>query len=64
MIVSGWVLWHIISYLMSNPIYSKILKINDLVWFDLVLWHIKHCKLFNIKFYLLIYIEYIWFGLV
>ena len=22
---------------------------NDQVWFDLVLWHIKHCKLFNAK---------------
>ena len=30
----------------------------------LVLWHINHCRLFNAKSSLYIYIKYIWFGLV
>ena len=30
---------------------------ETLVWFDLVLWHIKHCRLFNAK-------SSLWFGLV
>ena len=30
----------------------------------LVLWHINHCRLFNAKFSLYIYIKYIGFGLV
>ena len=30
----------------------------------LFLWHINHCKLFNAKSSLYIYIKYIWFGLV
>ena len=34
------------------------------VWFDLVLWHINHCILFNAKSSLYIYIKYIWYGLV
>ena len=29
-----------------------------------VLWHINHCRLFNAKSSLYIYIKYIWFGLV
>ena len=29
-----------------------------------VLWHINHCRLFNTKSSLYIYIKYIWFGLV
>ena len=37
---------------------------SGLVWFDLILWHINHCWLFKVKFYLYIYIRYIWFGLV
>ena len=35
-----------------------------MIWFGLVLWHIKHCRLFNAKSFLYIYIKYIWFGLV
>ena len=35
-----------------------------LVWFSLVLWHINHCRLFNAKSSLYIYIKYIGFGLV
>ena len=31
---------------------------------DEVLWHINHCRLFNAKSSLYIYIKYIWFGLV
>ena len=39
------------------------------VWFGWVglgwvLWHINHCRLFNAKSSLYIYIKYIWFGLV
>ena len=30
----------------------------------LVLWHINHCRLFNARSSLYIYIRYIWFGLV
>ena len=33
-------------------------------WFHWVLWHINHCKLFNAKSSLHIYIKYIRFGLV
>ena len=49
------------GYLMPNPLYTYIL---DMIWFGWVLWHINHCRLFNAKFYLCIYIRYIWFGLV
>ena len=33
-----------------------------MVWFGLVLWDINHCRLFNTKSPLYIYIKYIWFG--
>ena len=42
----------------------ELWKIFGLVWFGLVLWHINHCRLFNAKYSLYIYIKYIWFGLV
>ena len=36
-----------------------------MIWFDLVLWYINHCRLFNAKSYLYICIKYmIWFDLV
>ena len=35
-----------------------------MIWFGWVLWHINHCRLFNDKSSLYIYIKYIWFGLV
>ena len=35
-----------------------------MIWFGLVLWYINHCRLFNAKSCLYIYIKYIWFGLV
>ena len=35
-----------------------------MIWFDWVLWHINHCRLFNVKSSLYIYIKYIGFGLV
>ena len=54
----------IVGYLMPNPLYTYIFNIYDLVWFGLVLWHINHCRLFNAKSSLYIYIEYIGFGLV
>ena len=65
---------------MSNPVYTYILDIYNLVWpgfmayqlfillymiwFDLVLRHINHCWLFNAKSCLYRYINYIRFGLV
>ena len=52
----------IISYLMPNPLYTYILDIYDLFW--LGSRHISHCRLFNAKSSLFIYIKYIWFGLV
>ena len=50
------------GHLMPNPLCTYILNIQDLVWFGLVLWHINHCRLFNAKSSLYIYIEYIRFG--
>ena len=52
----------IVGYLMLNPRYTYILNIYGLVGW--VLWHINHCRLFNAKSSLYIYIKYIWFGLV
>ena len=52
----------IVGYLMPNPLYTCILNIYDLV--GLVLWHINHCRLFNAKSSLYMYIKFIWFGLV
>ena len=66
-----WFLWDgfygistIVGYLMPSLLYSCILNIYDLVGLGWVLWHINHCRLFNAKFSLYKYIEYIWFGLV
>ena len=33
-----------------------------MIWFGCVLWHINHCRLFNAKSSLYIYIKYIGFG--
>ena len=49
---------------MPNPVYIYILNVRDLVWFGLVLWDIKHCRLFNAKSYLYIHIKCLRFGLV
>ena len=57
--VSFYGLSTIIGYLMPNFLYTYTLNIHGLVWFDFI----NHCKLFNAKFSLFIYIEYI-FGLV
>ena len=54
----------IICYSRPNPLYTYILDIYDLVWFGWLLWHINHCRLFNAKSSLYIYIKYVWFGLV
>ena len=35
-----------------------------MIWFGWVSWHINHCRLFNAKSFLYIYIKYIGFGLV
>ena len=54
----------IVGYLMPNSLYTYILNVYSLVWLGWVLWHISYCRLFNAKFFLYIYIKYIWFGLV
>ena len=54
----------IVGYLMPNPLYTYILNIYDLVGLGWVLWHINHCRLFNAKSFLYIYIRDIWFGLI
>ena len=41
--------------------FSVGLVLFGLAWFSLVLWDIKHCRLFNAKYSLYIYIKYIWF---
>ena len=33
-----------------------------MIWLGWVLWHINHCRLFNAKYSLYIYIKYIRFG--
>ena len=33
-----------------------------MIWFGCFLWHINHCRLFNAKLSLYIYIKYIGFG--
>ena len=48
----------IVGYLMPNPFYTYILNIYDLVVLSF-LWHINHCRLFNAKSFLCIYIKYI-----
>ena len=48
---------------MPNPLYIYIHK-KYKIWFGWVLWHINHCRLFNAKSSLYIYIKYIRFGLV
>ena len=45
-------------FLIPNHLYTYILNIYDLVWFGLVLWHINHCRLFNAKSSLYMYIKY------
>ena len=37
---------NIVGYLMPNTFYTYLLKIDDLVWFDLVSWHINNYRLF------------------
>ena len=49
----------IVGYLMPNPFYTYILNIY-MIWFGWVLWHINHCRLFNAKSFLYIYIKYIY----
>ena len=35
-----------------------------MIWFGLVLWHINNCWSFNARFFLCVYIKYIWFDMV
>ena len=52
----------IVGSLMTNPFYTNTLNVYDLVLFGSR--HIDHCKLFNAKSFLYIYINYIGFGFV
>ena len=52
----------IVAYLVPNHPLIYISNIYEL--FGWVLWHINHCRLFNAKSFLYIYIKYLWFGLV
>ena len=52
----------IVGYLMPN-LFLNIYWIY-VIWFSWVLWHTNHCRLFNTKSFLYIYIDIIWFGLV
>ena len=52
----------IVGYLMPNPFYAYMLNIYDLVWLGFMAYH--HCRLFNAKSSVYIYIKYIGFGLV
>ena len=52
----------IVGYLIPGPLYTYILYIY-MFWFAGVLWHINHCRLFNTRSSLYIYIIYICFGL-
>ena len=53
----------IVGYLMPNPLFTYILNIY-MIRFSLVLWHINHYRLSNVKSSLYIYIKYISFGLI
>ena len=59
-----WWWWYIYIYILSSTdcfVLSQLFSISrrvgacvwvhmyGLIWFDLVLWHIKHCRLFNAK---------------
>ena len=35
-----------------------------MIWLGWILWHINHCRLFNVKSSLYIHIKYIWFDFV
>ena len=50
----------IVGYLMPNPVYTYILDIYDLDCFKFY-GISSHCRLFNAKSSLYIYIRYVWF---
>ena len=45
----------IVGYFIPNPLYTYIS--NIMIWFGWVLWHFNHCRLFNAKSSLYIYIK-------
>ena len=53
-------LWVFFLYDMNYSI-SNTNNLHTLVWFGLVLWHIKHCWLFNANSSFYIYIKYVIF---
>ena len=54
---------NIVGYLMPNPLYIymsiHVYRIY-MIWFGLVLGHINHCRLFNAKFSIYIYIKFVY----
>ena len=46
--------------LLSETILKRFWHYICLVWFDLVLWHIYHCRLFNAKYSLYMHIRHIY----
>ena len=49
------------SMFMKPASHVTVVPKNVKLWWGLVLWHINHCKLFNAKSSLYIYIKYIGF---
>ena len=61
MIWFGWFFFGISTiegYLMPNPLYTYILNVY-IIWFGWVLRYINHCRLFDAKSFVYIYIKYI-----
>ena len=54
----------IVGYLMPNPVHIYIYIKYTQYGLSWVLWHINHCRLFNVKSFLYVYIKHIWFRLV
>ena len=41
---------------------AQLKDFGNQIWFCFGLWHVNHCRLFNAKSFLYIYIKYIGFG--
>ena len=61
--MTWWWWWWLESVNILKSIFDKrfLLCIWSLDCFYLILWHINHCRLFNAKYALNIYIRFIWF---
>ena len=49
-----------VGYLMPNILFC--IYLIYIIWLGWVLWHINHCGLFTAKYFLYVYIKYIWFS--